>query len=111
MITPVSTSPVPAVASAAVPESQTSGCLTRRSDERVGPFEQNDATVAFDCLCERLEPVLADPLRLRADQARELPGVRRQHAGRGPRRGLELVERVRVNHRRHLELGEQAPYE
>ena len=47
---PVSTSPVPAVASAAVPGAQTSSALAGRGDERVGAFEQDDAAVALDRL-------------------------------------------------------------
>ena len=109
-MTPVRTSPVPAVARlgiAAVDEDARS----RRCDQRAGALEQDDAAEALDRAAHGLEPVRVHPRRLLADQPAQLAGVRRQDARRGPLGRLERPERVAVDHGRQLRLGEHAPHE
>ena len=75
---PVSTSPVPAVASAGGPSADDEHALARRGDERVGALEQADAAEA---LAPRCAPPRAGARRPTPDSHAEQPRRARPRAG------------------------------
>ena len=77
--TPVSTSPVPAVASDGGPASQTTGPPVGRLHDRAGALQQHDRAVPLGAQPGRLEPVGVDPRRVAVEQARELARVGGEH--------------------------------
>ena len=93
------------------PERDDEHALARRGDERVRALEQADAVEVVRGALHRLEPVRGDPVRLDAEQARELALVRREHGRRGPLERLEVVQAVGVDHRGTVELGQQPPHD
>ena len=96
---PVSTSPVPAVASDGSPSDDDDHAPAGLGDERVGAFQQDDAAEALRRLANRREPVRRDLGRLAPEEPRELALVRRQHARPGPLRQAR-ARRARRHRRR-----------
>ncbi len=88
-MTPVSTSPVPAVARAGGPRSQTIAPLPGATTIVSEPLSRTTAPKTLRALASGLEPVRADPLRVRVEQPRELAGVGREHRRCGSFERLE----------------------
>jgi hypothetical protein len=105
----VSTSPLPAVASAGVPDAETRTTFARRRHQRVGAFQEDDAAEALGSCLDGVEPAVVDVFAV--EQPRELPRMRCEHARRGPVVRLEVEQRIRVDHDRHLQLAQQASHE
>ena len=111
-ITPVSTSPVPAVASDGVPERGDEDALSRRGDERVRPLSRQtqpnrsaaSRTAASRCAATQAELAAEQPRR-----ARPRAGSARSAPSRVER--LEAEERIGVDDRRQVGLLEQPPHE
>ena len=109
--TPVSTSPVPAVASEGGPVSQTTGPPVGACTIVPAPFSSDDGAVALGARPRRLEPVGVDPGRVAVEQAGELAGMRRQHGRVGALDRLEAEEGVGIDDDRNLEALEQPRHE
>ena len=113
---PLSTSPVPAVASAGALEVVDGGGPVGPRDDRVVALEHDDRLRAPRRLARAAQPAAADLLARRAEQPRELAGVGREHGRRGAR-GERLeparvgVEAVGVEQQRDLGAGRQRAQE
>ncbi len=77
------------------------------SDDRVRALEQHDGAESINRLLRRGEPVRADPVRVDAEEASELAGVRRENRRRSSIEGFEVEERIGINHRGKLQAFEQ----
>ena len=106
-MTPESTSPVPAVASAGAPPGEIATPPPGCRDQRVVALEHDDRPRARGRRPRVAQPVRADLARLDAEQAAELAGVRGEHrrraSGAGTSCARERVEAVGVEHQRHLD--------
>ena len=98
----------PAVESDGRPRAQTQtprpGAATRESSPLSTTTQSNRSAAS----CTEASRCAATSLRLAPEQARELALVRGEDARRRPLAGLELEQRVGVDHRRQLHLREQA---
>ena len=83
---PVSTSPVPAVASAAAPSADDEDTAPGAATSVSAPFSRTTQPKRSTAALHRREPVRVDHARLAPEQPRELARVRRQHGRRRPAR-------------------------
>ena len=109
--TPVSTSPVPAVASDGGPVSHTTGPPSGRLHDRAGALQQHDGAVPLGAGLRGLEPVSVDPGGVAVEETRELPRMRGQHGRVGSRHGPQAEERVGIDDDGKLEALEQPRHE
>ncbi len=107
---PVSTSPVPAVASPGASVSTTIAPPPGQATIVSAPLSRHDAAEALSAARRTASSRCAvDPVRLDAEQARELARVRREHGRRRARStGSRLEERVGVDDGRKVELARAA---
>ena len=110
-ITPVSTSPLPAVASDGGARSHTTGPPPGTDHDRVGALQQDDGRVLLGRTVCGVEPVSVDLGGRLTEQARQLARVRSQHCRRLALDRLEPEERVGVDDRRERRPLEQLPNE
>ena len=107
-MTPVRTSPVPAVASEGGPSAATSAPSPGAATSASAPFSRHDAAEALGRLGDSGEAVRGDPGGLAAEQPAELALVRGQHDLALPVERLEPEEPVGVDDSRQRRLFEQA---
>ena len=97
--TPVSTSPLPAVARPGVPEVDDDRIPARRGDQRVRALEEDDGARVVRARLHRVEPVGRDPRRRPPEQPRRARpragSARSARRGRRPSRGARRAPRAR----------------